>query len=85
MKRFLVTFAVMALFAGTAVAQELTDPIEFDGDNEIGLYTTMTPSVLGDTYIDTPGGGQYFCYLLICRTRPMRTPGRPWRPSVAMR
>ena len=42
MKRFFVTFALMMLVAGFAVAQD------FDGINEIGLYTTPTPADADD-------------------------------------
>ena len=63
MKRFLVTFAVMALFVGAAVAQE---PDFGYYPNEIGLYSTMTPASAADCYIDAPGGfGGFPMFLLI--------------------
>lgn len=61
MKRFFVTIAVLSLFAGAAVAQDFgVYP------NEIGIYTTTTPTGAADTDIGACSGfGQFFTYLVI--------------------
>lgn len=60
MKRFLVAFAVTALFAGAATAQ-----IVGEHANEIGLYITQTPTVLEDTQLSITGFGLYNVYMVL--------------------
>lgn len=61
MKRFFVTLAILALFAGTAVAQDFGVYA-----NEVGIYTTTTPAGEADTAIGGCSGfGQFFTYLVI--------------------
>lgn len=61
MKRFLVIFAVLSLTAGAAYAQ-------FDYANEIGIYTTATPTGdPADILIDAGGvgAGGFDCFVII--------------------
>jgi hypothetical protein len=61
MKRFFVTFAVLSLVAGAAVAQDFGEYA-----NEIGIYTTTTPTGMADTAIGGCSGfGQFVTYLVI--------------------
>ncbi|MCP4574334.1 MAG: hypothetical protein GY838_18415 [bacterium] len=62
MKRFLVAFAVTALFAGVAFAQEAD--IGYYA-NEIGLYITETPADAADSQLTIGGFGLYSAFLVV--------------------
>ncbi len=71
MKRFLVLFAVMALFVGVANAQA---PYIFEHNNEIGIYTSPTPTAENAqalaNYAGAPGPG-IMAYVVL--TNPYNT------------